>query len=50
MTEYKFAEETKAKVKELLSNGFNCVEIAKKLSLHPVTVRRIKLQLKDDFK
>ena len=42
-----YSEKTINKVKELLSNGFNSVEIAEKLGLHEVTVRRIKLQLKE---
>jgi len=43
------SKETTQKVKELLSNGFNSVEIAKKLKLHEVTIRKIKLQLKKDY-
>ena len=42
----KYSEETINKVKELLSFGFNSVEIGKKLNIHEVTVRNIKLQLK----
>ena len=42
----KYKEETINKVSELLSQGFNSVEIAYKLELHEVTVRRIKQQLK----
>ena len=47
MSEY--SEKTIEKVKEMLSNGLNSVEIAKELSLHEVTVRRIKLELKKRF-
>lgn len=42
----KYSEETINRVKELLSFGFNSVEISKKLNIHEVTVRNIKLQLK----
>ena len=49
VTMAKYSEETTNKVKELLSYGFNSVEIAEKLSLHEVTVRRIKLQLKSAY-
>ena len=46
----KYSEETISKVKELLSFGFNSVEIAEKTGLHQVTVRNIKLELKETFK
>lgn len=42
-----YKEETINKVSDLLSKGFNSVEIAEKLQLHQVTIRRIKLQLKE---
>lgn len=43
----KYKKETVKKVKKLLSHGFNSTEIAEKLNIHAVTVRRIKLQLKE---
>lgn len=42
----KYKEETILKVSDLLSKGFNSVEIGNKLNLHQVTVRNIKIQLK----
>ena len=40
---------TKELVSSLLGWGFNCTEIAAHLDLHPVTVRRIKVELKKEF-
>jgi len=50
MIKYKYKEETISKVSKLLSYGFNCTEIGIKLDLHNVTVKNIKLQLKDKHK
>lgn len=36
-------------VSDLLAWGLNCNEIAKELKIHPVSVRRLKLQLKKSF-
>lgn len=44
-----YKEETINKVSELLSQGFNSKEISIKLNLHEVTIRRIKLLLKERF-
>ena len=41
--------ENKLKISRLLGWGFNCTEIASFLDIHPVTVRRIKLNLKKDY-
>ena len=45
MSTYK--EETIEEVSKYLSQGFNSVEISKKMNLHEVTVRRIKGILKE---
>lgn len=42
----KYSEELINKVSNLLSKGFNSVEIAEKLNKHQVTIRNIKVQLK----
>ena len=45
----KYGIELKEKVRDLLSKGFNSVEIAEKLSKHEVTIRNIKVELKKEF-
>lgn len=45
----KYSNELIEKVRDLLSKGFNSVEIANKLNKHEVTIRNIKSQLKKDF-
>jgi len=43
----KYSEELIEKVSNLLSKGFNSVEIAEKLQKHEVTIRNVKRQLKE---
>lgn len=45
----KYSKELKEKVRDLLSKGFNSVEIGKKLNKHEVTIRNIKSELKKEF-
>jgi len=45
-----FSKELIEKVSILLSQGFNCSEIAIQLQIHPVNIRFIKLQLKEKAK
>lgn len=42
----KYKTSTIEEVSRYLGNGFNSSEIAKKMNLHPVTIRQIKLLLK----
>ena len=46
----KYSKELIEKVRDLLSKGFNSVEIGKQLGKHEVTIRNIKSQLKKEFK
>ena len=45
----KYSNELIDKVRDLLSKGFNSVEIGEKLNKHQVTIRNIKVQLKREF-
>ena len=45
----RYSEETIEKVKVLLSNGLNSVEISKEINLHQVTIRNIKSILKERY-
>jgi len=44
-----FSKELIENVRDLLSKGFNSVEISEKLNKHEVTIRKIKSQLKKEF-
>lgn len=46
----KYTNQLKEDVRDLLSKGFNSVEIAEKLSKHEVTIRNIKRDIKKEFK
>jgi len=45
-----FSKELINNVSKLLSEGYNCKEISQKLNVHHVTVRFVKLQLKEKAK
>ncbi len=45
----KYSNQLKENVRDLLSKGFNSVEIAEKLSKHQVTIRNIKRDIKKEF-